>query len=269
MRWLGVLLGLVAVAGCKNEPGGSTRPAASGEAGPTQVRIAAAADLQFVLADLAKRFEQEHSDIRVSVTYGSSGNFFSQLSNKAPFDIFLSADASYPQKLVDQGLAKPAAMFPYARGRIVLWALKGGRIDVAARQVGSLTDPAVRKIAIANPEHAPYGRAAVAAMRSAGVYERVKDRLILGENISQTAQFVSSGSADVGIVALSLALAPSMADKGVYFEIPVDSYPPIEQAGVILNWAADARAAEAFRDYLISDAGRATLARFGFSDPVR
>jgi molybdate transport system substrate-binding protein len=253
--------------GCKKDA--TARPATSMPAAAAQVRIAAAADLQFALAEMAKAFEREHPEIHPSVTYGSSGNFYSQLSNRAPFDLFLSADASYPPKLVEQGLAKPSAVFRYATGRIVVWAPKDPRIDVRKQGLSSLTDPAVRKIAIANPEHAPYGRAAVAALRSAGIYDQVKDRLILGENIGQAAQFVSSGSADVGIIALSLALAPQMSDKGVYFEVPVESYPPIEQAGVILTGASDAPAAEAFRDYLVSDAGRATLSRFGFSTPAR
>jgi len=258
---------LAALFGCKKEQSSGTpesRPAPS-----SHLRIAAAADLQFALADLLKSFESEHPDIQVSVTYGSSGNFFSQLSNKAPFDIFLSADANYPQKLVDQGLAQSSSLFPYATGRIVLWAPKESPLDLKTLGLTALTDPRVKKIAIANPAHAPYGRAAVAAMKSANIYDRVKDRLVLGENISQTAQFVSTGSADLGIIALSLALAPQMSAKGSYFEIPTDSYPPIQQAGVIMNTAADPHAAQLFRDYLTSDPGRSVLARFGFSSPAR
>jgi molybdate transport system substrate-binding protein len=273
-RNLVIAFSLVAtLVGCKKEQP-STSPAspaapASGPASTSQLRIAAASDLQFALADLLKSFESQHPEIHVIVTYGSSGNFFSQLSNKAPFDVFLSADATYPQKLVDQGLAQPSALFPYATGRIALWAPKESPLNIATQGLTALTDPRVKKIAIANPDHAPYGRAAVGAMKSANIYDRVKDHLVLGENISQTAQFVSTGSADIGIIALSLALAPQMSDKGTYWEIPTNSYPPIEQAGVIMNTATDPQAAQAFRDYLTSDPGRSALARFGFSPPSR
>jgi len=250
--------------GCKKQQPAGTSPA-SQPTSRAELRIAAASDLQFALPELIKSFEQAHPEIHVAPTYGSSGNFFSQLSNKAPFDLFLSADASYPQKLVDQGLSQPSAIFAYATGRIVLWAPKDSPLDLKTLGLGALTDSRVKKIAVANPEHAPYGRAAVAAMKSAGIYERVHDRLVLGENISQTAQFVASGSADIGIIALSLALAPQMRDKGTYWEIPSNSYPPIEQAGVILNSAADPHAAQFFRDCLTSDVGRSILERFGFS----
>jgi molybdate transport system substrate-binding protein len=264
-----ICLTLIAVlGGCKKGQTGNTA-LTSQPSTPAQVRVAAAADLQFALADLVRSFEQNHPDIRVVVTYGSSGNFFSQLSNKAPFDLFLSADAAYPQKLVEQGLAQPSALFDYATGKIVLWAPKNSATDVKALGMSALTDPRVRKIAIANPDHAPYGRAAVSALKSANIYDRVKDRLVLGENIAQTAQFASSGSADLGIIALSLALSPRMIEKGNYFEIPSDSYPPIQQAGVILDTAADPHAARLLRDYITSDAGRAVLARFGFATPSR
>jgi molybdate transport system substrate-binding protein len=253
--------------GCKKE--NSAPAAASQPTAQTQLRIAAAADLQFALAELGKSFEADHPAIHLSITYGSSGNFFSQLSNNAPYDVFLSADASYPQKLVEQGQAGSDTTFHYAIGRIVVWTPKDSSIDITKFGLTALTDPAVRKIAIANPQHAPYGRAAVAAMRSAGVYERIRDRLVLGENIAQAAQFVSTGSADVGIIALSLALAPQMEDKGAFWEIPSDTYPPLDQAGVILNWATDPTAARAFRDFLMSDSARHTLSRFGFSSPAR
>ena len=252
--------------GCKKA---GTPSATSQPATPVELRIAAASDLQFALADLLSSFESLHPDIHVSVTYGSSGNLYSQLANKAPFDVFLSADATYPQKLVDQKLAARSAVFPYATGHTVVWAAKDSTIDLKSRGLNALLEPRVKKIAIANPDHAPYGRAAVAALKSANLYDRVKDRLVFGENISQTAQFAASGSADVGVIALSLALAPQMQGKGTYWEIPTDSYPQIQQAGVILNSSADLRAAETFRDYLTSEAGRSTLARCGFSPPAK
>ncbi len=266
LKTVAVLAVLTASNGCKKEqPTGTTAP--TSHPSISELRVAAASDLQFALAELLKTFEQQHPDIHVSVTYGSSGNFFSQLSNKAPFDVFLSADAAYPQKLAEEGLAQSSAIFGYATGHIVLWTPTDSKLDIKTRGLDALTDPSVRKIAIANPDHAPYGRAAVAALKSAGLYDRIKDHLVLGENISQTAQIAASGSADLGVIALSLALAPQMSSKGSYFEIPTDSYPPIEQAGVIMNSAADHRACHLFCDYLISGDGRATLHRFGFSAP--
>src|SRR5579871_5389627 len=206
-----IVIGFI-LAGCRKEqPAVATsQPTASTSqlATSTELRIAAAADLQFALAEVSKSFEQSHPGCHLAITYGASGNFFSQLSNKAPFDLFLSADATYPQKLSEQNLSA-SAPFHYATGHIVLWAPKTSSVD-GSKGFKSLTDSAAKKIAVANPDHAPYGRAAVAALKAAGVYDQIKDRIVLGENIAQTAQFASSGAADVGVIALSLALAPKM-----------------------------------------------------------
>jgi molybdate transport system substrate-binding protein len=230
-----------------------------------EVSIAAAADLQFAMKDLASQFEKATGDT-LHVTYGSSGNFFSQLQNGAPFDLFFSADIDYPKKLQNAGLAEPGSMFPYAIGRIVLWTPANSKLDVANQTWNVLLDAGVSKIAIANPEHAPYGRAAVAAMQAAGIYEKVKAKLVFGENISQAAQFVQSGNAQAGIIALSLAISPSMKD-GKRWEIPANSYPPIEQVVVMLKNAKDKGAARAFLEFVKSEPGRATLARYGFAIP--
>jgi molybdate transport system substrate-binding protein len=267
-----ILVICAAVVGCKREESATvpaTAPVTSQPEGQTEIRIAAAADLRFALDDLAKTFQSRNPSFRLATTYGSSGNFFSQLSNKAPFDVFLSADSSYPQKLVDQGLASPATLFHYAFGRIVVWVPNESKLDLPSLGLRAVLDASVKKIAIANPEHAPYGRAAVAAMKSAKVYDTAKDRLVLGENISQAAQFVESGSADIGIIAQSLAIAPQMAAKGRSWEVPADAYPPLDQAGVILNWAQDAKAADAFRQFVLSPEARATLSKFGFSPPAK
>jgi molybdate transport system substrate-binding protein len=144
------------------------------------VTVAAAADLKYALDEIVAAFQKSHPAIKVNVTYGSSGDFYSQLSNRAPFDIFFSADSEYPKKLIAAGLAKQESQFKYAVGRIVVWAPKDSPIDVEKVGIDSLTQPSVKKIAIANPEHAPYGRAAVAAMKKLRVYDRVKDRLVLG-----------------------------------------------------------------------------------------
>jgi molybdate transport system substrate-binding protein len=249
-----------------------TRPIAPGNsagqgASERLVRVAAAADLKFALDEISEAFHRQHPDIRLQVSYGSSGNFFAQLSNRAPFDIFFSADVDYPRQLSEQGLAVKDTAFTYAFGRLVIWAPRTSRIALERLGMQALVDPAVRKIAIANPKHAPYGRAAEAAMKTFGVYEKVREQLVYGENIAQTAQFIQTGSADIGIIALSLALAPILKDAGQYWEVPVDAYPRIEQGGVILSWATDMAAARDLRAFVLGTEGKAVLHRYGFFLP--
>jgi molybdate transport system substrate-binding protein len=227
---------------------------------PQALSIAAAADLQFALDEGSRAFHQAHPEVELKTAYGSSGNFYAQIRNSAPFDIFLSADAQYPRNLVHDGLAQDAALFNYALGRIVVWVPNASRLDPAT----ALRDASVQHIAIANPAHAPYGRAAVSALQSMGVYDALQAKLVLSENISQAFQFVQSGAADVGIVALSLASAPAARGQGRYWEVPAESYPKIEQAGVILK---DSAAARQFRDWLTGPAGRSLLQQYGFSLP--
>src|SRR5260370_11676242 len=174
-----------------------------------QIRLAAAADLKFAMGELAEKFEKQ-SGTKVNVTYGSSGNFFSQMENGAPFDLFFSADIEYPKRLEAAGLAEPGTLYEYAVGRIVIWTLADAKVDVAKQGWKTLLDASVKKIAIANPEHAPYGRAAVAALQKAGIYESVIAKLVYGENISQAAQFVQSGNAQAGVVAMSPGVLPAM-----------------------------------------------------------
>jgi molybdate transport system substrate-binding protein len=233
---------------------------------PAPLRIAAAADLQFALGDVTKAFLQQHPGLRIEPTYGSSGMFYAQLVNHAPFDLYLSADVQYPRKLSDQGLTLPGSFFTYANGRIVLWTGNATGVDLERLGMDALRQPAVRHIAIANPAHAPYGRAAEAALHSLGLYDAVKDKLVMGENISQTFQMAQSGAAEVGIVALSLALAPGASGQGHYREVPRDAYPPIQQGGAILKWTKNPADAQAFRAFLLSPDGRAILKRYGFSD---
>ena len=238
------------------------------ESEPEQtVAVAAAADLKFALDEIVTQFQQTHTHVKVQVTYGSSGNFYSQLSQRAPFDIFFSADISYATRLIDAGIGIAASKFTYAVGRIVVWSPTNSPMDVTQLGIESLRHPVVRKIAIANPSHAPYGKAAVAAMQKLGVYDSVKGRLVYGENIAQTAQFIESGAADVGIIALSLAIAPALKDKGRYWEIPLDAYPKMEQGGVILSWAKQPRAAEDLRAFVLGASGGTILRRYGFLMP--
>jgi molybdate transport system substrate-binding protein len=232
---------------------------------PPSLSIAAAADLQFALTEVKAAFAKAQPGLEVAITYGSSGNFYTQLTNKAPFDLFLSADLGYPKKLVDAGLADGHTEFIYSRGRLVLWVPKGSPIPVEQLGMQALLHPAARKVAIANPRHAPYGRAAEAALAKLGLLEAVRPRLVFGENIGQAAQFVQTGAADIGILALSLAQAPALAATGRTYEVPQASYPPLDQGGVILNHAHNRAAALAFRAFLRSPEGVAILRRYGFT----
>lgn len=227
--------------------------------------VAAAADLQAVLPAVAERFERE-TGRKVALTFGSSGNFFSQIRNGAPFDLFFSADIDYPRRLEAAGLTESGSLYEYATGRIVLWSRKDAGVDLR-RGLQALDDSRVRKIAIANPEHAPYGRAAVAALQHQQLYERVRSKLVLGESISQAAQFVQSGNAEAGIIALSLALAPALRDSGSYFEIPASFYPAIAQGAVMLRASGNKDAARQFMSFLKRPEIAHLMQQFGFRVP--
>lgn len=228
-----------------------------------EITVAAAADLQFAMPDLAARF-QKQTGKRVNVSYGSSGNFFQQLQNGAPFDMFFSANLDYARKLEYAGLAEPGSLYPYATGKIVVWVPKESKLDLSSG-LSALLDPAVKKIAIANPQHAPYGQAAVAALKKEHIYDRILGKLVLGENISQAASFVASGAADAGIMALSLAVSPNMKEKGRYVEIPADQYPPIEQGCVILKSSKNKETAQAFLEFIKTPEAGEILRNYGFS----
>jgi molybdate transport system substrate-binding protein len=232
-----------------------------------EIAVAAAADLKFAMTDVAGQYEKQTGN-KVNVTYGSSGNFFSQLQNGAPFDLFFSADIDYARKLDAAGLAEPGTLYLYAIGRITIWTPPDSKVDVTTLGWKALLDERVQKIAIANPEHAPYGRAAVAAMQKAGIYDQVKPKLVYGDNISQAAQFVQSGSAQAGIVALSLATSTGMKD-GKRWDIPEDMHPPVEQAAILMKNAKNKEAARAFLDFVKTDEARATLATYGFTFPAK
>ena len=237
------------------------RASAAGE-----VRVAAAADLKFAMDELSTEFEKT-GGTRLDVTFGSSGNFFSQLQNGAPFDVFLSADIGYPTRLEAAGFTEPATLYPYALGRIVIWLPSDSKLDVAKLGWKVLQDARIQKIAIANPEHAPYGRAALAALQKAGIYDLVKAKLVYGENISQAAQFVQSGNAQAGILALSLAVSPAMRG-GKSWEIPAQFYAPILQGAVVLKNAKNKAEAIRFLLFLKSDPVKKILENYGFAIPV-
>jgi molybdate transport system substrate-binding protein len=240
-------------------------PARTQSAAPRRIAVAAASDLQVVFPELISRFERD-TGVKVTASFGSSGNFFAQIQNGAPFDVFFSADIDHPRQLVASGHAEADSLYRYATGRIVLWTRKDAGIDVR-RGLKVLQDARVRRIAIANPRHAPYGRAAVAALRHEAVYDAVQGKLVMGENIAQAAQLVDSGNADVGIIALSLALGPALGASGTYFEIPATAHPPIEQAAVVLTVSRSRETARELVAYLKRPAIGQLLQRFGFAVP--
>ena len=230
-----------------------------------EITIAAASDLSFAFREIATEYEKSSGN-HVRLSLGSSGNFYAQIQNGAPFDLYFSADIAYPRKLEEAGLTVPGSLYQYAVGRIVLWTGHESRIDVT-KGFEVLREPTVKKVAIANPKHAPYGRAAVAAMEYYKVYDQVKDRLILGENISQAAQFIESGACDIGIIALSLAIAPAMKSKGTYWEVPAEAHPSLDQGAVILKQSKNQEAARQFLEFIKGPQGQEIMKRYGFTLP--
>jgi molybdate transport system substrate-binding protein len=229
------------------------------------IRVAAAADLQSVMPEIAKAFEDK-TGTHVDVSYGSSGNFFAQIQNGAPFDLFFSADDEFPQRLIQAGRAEPRSAAIYGVGSLVLWMPAKAKCDLQIEKWNCLQKPEVSKIAIANPAHAPYGRAAVAALQAAHLYEQVRTKLVFGENVAQAAQFVQSGNAQAGILAHSQTLLAPMRE-GKRWEIPRDSYPRIAQTAVVLKSAHDKSAAEAFVKFIVEGPGRELLQNAGFQPP--
>ncbi|MDP1995569.1 MAG: molybdate ABC transporter substrate-binding protein [Gallionella sp.] len=229
-----------------------------------KITIAAAADLKFALDEIVVLFEKIHPADRVETIYGSSGKFQTQIRQGAPFDLYFSADIAYPRALKEEGFAGSEVQ-PYALGRIVLWSPS---LDAVKMTLADLADPAIRKIAIANPKHAPYGKRAKEALRAAGVWEKVEAKLVYGENIAQTAQFVQSGNVEVGIIALSLALSPALAKHGGYALIPDTLHQPLEQGFIITRRATANMLAQAFASFMLGHEARAVMSRYGFVLPA-
>jgi len=229
-----------------------------------KITVAAAADLKFALSDIVAHFKQVNPTDEVDVVFGSSGKFHTQIQQGAPFDLYFSADIGYPRALAQAGLAA-SAVKPYAFGRIVLWSTT---LDARQMTLSSLTDPQITRIAIANPKHAPYGKRAEEALRAAGVWASVKPKLIFGENISHTAQFVQTGNAPVGIIALSLAVNPELAGKGGYWLIPDTLHEPLEQGFIVTQRAKDNALAHRFAQYMDSKTARTIMTQYGFVLPT-
>lgn len=231
------------------------------------LKVAAAADLKFVLDSLVQKYQDKNPGESIEVTYGSSGVLTTQLVHQAPFDIFLSADSSFAKTLVDAGQVDPEDVFQYAIGRIVLWVPNDSEINLEKRGMQALVHPEVDKIAIANPKHAPYGKIAEAAIHHAGLYEKVKGKLVLGENVMQAAQFVETEAAEIGILALGLVQSPEMRKKGRYWKIPEALYPKLLQAGMILKKAKNRELALKWKAFLLSSEGQSLFKFYGISLP--
>jgi molybdate transport system substrate-binding protein len=244
---------------------GAVPPARARAQAPIRtVAVAAASNLKPALEELGAAFEAANPGVRVSVTLGASGALLAQARNGAPFDLFLSADREYPRKAIEAGLAADEVV--YAIGRLVVWAPAGSRLDLERKGLAALADPALEKLAIANPRVAPYGRAAEAALRAAGIFDAVKDRLVLGQNVSQAAQFARSGAADAALLPASLMALPELRG-GKILEIPPATHPPLEQSAVVLRGAREPALARTFLSFLTGPRGRAILGRSGYTLP--
>lgn len=229
-----------------------------------KITIAAAADLKFAMDEIVAAYTPTRPGDTIAVVYGSSGKFHTQIRQGAPYDLYFSADIAYPRELVKTGLAATPVV-PYAVGRIVLWS---STMDARRMTLESLADPAIRRIAIANPRHAPYGRRAEEALRAKGLWDGLESKLVYGENVAQTAQFVQTGNAQVGIVALSLALNPELARAGGYWPIPDGLHAPLEQGFIVTRRAAANKLAHDFAAYMGGPVARATMKKYGFVLPA-
>jgi molybdate transport system substrate-binding protein len=229
-----------------------------------EITVAAAADMSAALPELVAAYTKKTGQ-SVKLSFGASGNLTNQIRNGAPFDLFFSADEDYPQQLINEGLAAKDTPYRYAVGRLVLWVPNDSPLDLSKLGIKALLDPSVKKISIANPATAPYGRAAAAALRHFEIYDQVSSRLVVGENVSQAAQFVESGNAQAGLIALSHALAPAMKDKGRYWVVPLDAYPTLNQAAVVLSKSKQQDAAQKFLEFVRSAEASSLLTKFGFT----
>jgi len=229
--------------------------------------VAAASDLSSVFPEIATRFEKETGK-KVRMNFGSSGQFFLQIENGAPFDLFFSADLRYVLRLNSEGLLDSDSMYKYAVGKLVLYVPNNSAID-PKQGLRALRSSAVHRIAIANPEHAPYGRAAVEALRREGLYEELQGKLVMGENISHAAQFVQSGNADAGLLALSIARSTAMQSAGRYAELPPTDYAPLVQTAATLKSSRNKWTAAEFLAFIRRPEISALLSHYGFALPVK
>jgi molybdate transport system substrate-binding protein len=233
-----------------------------------EIVVAAAADLGPALGEIGANFERT-TGVHVKLSFGASGMLTQEMQNGAPFDVFLSADMDYPRQLISAGAADAASLYQYATGKLVLWVLSDSKLDVEHQGMNILLDAAIKKIAIANPRHAPYGRAAVAALQHAGIYDRISSKLVLGENVSQAAQFVESGNAQAGFIALAHAIAPGAKGKGKFWVVPAEDYPALAQGAVVLSHSQHKKEAAEFLQFLKTNDAATVFERYGFTAPQK
>ena len=249
MRQLAVcgLLCLVLACSSKKQPD---------NAAVSEVRVAAASDLAQAFNDVGAAFTKK-TGIKPNFNFSSSGLLAKQIEQGAPFFLFAAANKSFVDQVVKAGKCDPATAGLYSRGRLVLWAKSG-----APAKIGDIVDPKYKRIGIANPDHAPYGKAAEQALQKAGIYDQVKGRLVLGENISATMTYAKEGSVDVAFVALSLAIS---TDAQLYSPVELDLHEPLEQTLVVCGKGGEADAARQLADFIVSTEGRTIMERYGFS----
>lgn len=231
----------------------------------TTLHVAAAADLEPVLPPILEQFQQA-TGIHAEATYKASAMLTTQILNGAPFDVFFAADMGYPHRLIQAGAADSSAPVMYAKGTLVLWERNDAGLPPPS--LALLRDARLKRLAIANPDRAPYGKAAVAALQKLGLYDALKPRLVTAENIAQTAQFADSGNADAGLISLTSAMTPRLKSAGTYFVLPRDLYPPIEQGAVVLAHRPQREAARKLLDFVLSPPIQAEMAKAGLT-PVR
>jgi molybdate transport system substrate-binding protein len=257
VRRVALLAALAALAG----------PSPAAGSPPGVVTIAAASSLRPALEELLPAFRAHHPGAQPKATFAASGALYAHIRNGAPFDLFLSAEDRMPRRLAEDGQAD-GRPFTYAFGRLALWVPLGSPLAREPLGPEALRAPAARRIAIANPAVAPHGAAAEAALRSLGLLDAVRERLVLGQSAQQAAQFAQSGNAQAALLPLALALAPPLATEGRHVAIPSDAHPPIEQAGAVLRGPGDRAMARALAAFLLGPEGRAVLERHGYALPA-
>lgn len=230
-----------------------------------KILIAAAADLKFAMDQIVNTYQTQHPTDSIEVVYGSSGQFFAQIKQGAPYDLFFSADIDFPTELLKKDLAA-SQVKPYAIGRIVLWS---NQLDASQHTLNDLADPQFKHIAMANPKHAPYGKRAEEALRSVKLWDKIESKLVYGENIAQTTQFVQTGNAQIGIIALSLALSPELAAQGKYWLIPDTLHTSLKQGYIITKRAKSNLLAKDFSGYMDTKVVRKIMAEYGFVLPTK
>jgi molybdate transport system substrate-binding protein len=238
-----------------------------GQPSNRNLSIAAAGDLRGTLEDVKAAFEAKHTNLSLQLSFGSSGSLTAQIQQGAPFDVFLSADAGYPEQLVQTGFASAENAFPYAMGFLVLWVHKDIKVNLEKEGLKTLLNPHIKRIATANPRTAPYGRAGESALRQAGLYDALQARLVFADNIAQAAQFLQTGAAEAGLISRSQAQHPLLMKQGSLWILPTGCYPPLKQVGLILKRSRLEEEARCFRDFLLSSAGQSILANHGFGKP--